>query len=400
MSRADSSRYKKKVARLCACAVLVCGAATACVKKKLRGYAICMYILDRLVFLAIFSLASGTFAARLHEAAANDRTTQISDFLAAGDDIDERDSNSGDTALLAAVRQGNAAHNALRLLLRHGASVHISDRSNNYTPLEVAAITGNHVAARLLVEHGANVVGMHADGLTPLLRAASGGEAGHAQTMRVLIEMGAAPDEPSFSPYALDVRHMTPMDLAANEPSRALLRRFLGDAWRRSKFWTDHAAASLQANAASAWLTVISFVASGAVEDYTPALQSTITANFARAAGVAHEQAWITVEAASVRLSITIASSTQAGANAVKATLAPLLNTTESTSALLPSGLRLDSIPTVAILERSIVDPFPTSDDISSGESSGSVEELASGMDDTGTEEGSGGETASGSATT
>ena len=226
-----------------------------------------------------------------------------------------------------------------------------------------------------------------------------GGEAGHLETMRVLIEMGAAPDDPSFPPYALHARHQTPMDLAANEASRALLRKFLGDSWRRSRFWTDQVAASLQANAASAWLTVISFVTSGAVEDYTPAVQSTITANFARAAGVAPGQAWATVEAASVRLSITIASSTQAGANAVKATLAPLVNTTESTAALLPSGLRVDSVPTVAILERPVVDPSPISDDVSSGEGSGPIEELTSGMVDTGSEEGSGGEPASGAAT-
>jgi len=341
--------------------------------------------------LAVLSSAPTAGAERLHEAAAKDRTKEITDFLAAGDAIDGRDSGTGDTALLVAVRQGNGAHNAVRLLLRHGASVHAGDRENNHTPLEIAAMTGNHIAARLLVEHGANMAGMHADGLTPLHRAASGGEDGHVETMRVLIEMGAAPDEPSFQPRALERRHLTPMDMAANEPSRAMLRQFLGDSWRLSQFWKDQAAASFAANAGSAWTTVVSFVSSGAVEDYTPTMQSAIVGSFARAAGVSPSQAWVTVEAASVRLSVTIASSTQAGADTISATLTSLLHTAEATAALLPSGFHVHTVPTIAVIERPVVvAPAPSSNPdgvVSSVEGSGETGEQASGLADTGSAE-------------
>ena len=62
--------------------------------------------------LAVLSSAPTAGAERLHEAAAKDRNKEITDFLAAGDAIDGRDSSMGDTALLVAVRQGNGAHNA------------------------------------------------------------------------------------------------------------------------------------------------------------------------------------------------------------------------------------------------------------------------------------------------
>ena len=147
-----------------------------------------MWIL--LVFL--FYFISATLAVpRLHDAAAADRTRDIVDFLTAGDDIDERDPATGDTALLIAVR--HLAQILWRLLLHRGANVNIGDRERNLTPLHVASAVGNPIAVRLLVQFGADVSGIHEDGLAPLHRAASGVTSQHEETVQILIEMGAQP---------------------------------------------------------------------------------------------------------------------------------------------------------------------------------------------------------------
>ena len=326
-----------------------------------------MWIL--LVFL--FYFISATLAVpRLHDAAAADRTRDIVDFLTAGDDIDERDPATGDTALLIAVRHLSA--NSLRLLLHRGANVNIGDRERNLTPLHVASAVGNPIAVRLLVQFGADVSGIHEDGLAPLHRAASGVTSQHEETVQILIEMGARPDEPTFPPDNLARRHLTPMDLATHEPSRAILRSFLLDDWRRSHFWPQQAALEAAAHASSPWLTVASFTVSGAVEDYTPSMRAAIGSSFALAAGVSSSQVMVSVEAASVLLTVSIVSNTQGAADAAKAALTPALATFDAVAELLPAGMSIHSIPTLAVVERPMPPPvspppLPASGDASSG---------------------------------
>ena len=91
--------------------------------------------------------------------------------------------------------------------------------------------------------------------------------------------------------------------------------------------------------------------ASGDVSDYTAEVRDSIVGNFAAAAGVAQSRVSLDVAAASVRLSITIASSTQAGAEAAQTSLAPSLSSSVTAAALMPSGFTVESTPTLAVTE-------------------------------------------------
>ena len=118
-------------------------------------------------------------------------------------------------------------------MLERGASQRIGDREANFTPLHVAALHGRAEAAASLIEFGAPVSEHHPDGFTALHRAAMGLDATHRDTMQVLVRLGAAPDEPTFQPYDLSQRHLTPVDLVVRDDSRAALQAFMAEPWRK-----------------------------------------------------------------------------------------------------------------------------------------------------------------------
>ena len=190
--------------------------------------------------LLLASLLGGAEATRLHDAAVADSMAQVREYLDAGDAIDEIDEATGDTPLLAAVRHNSLR--ALHLLLKRGASQRIGDREDGLYPLHVAAHFGHAAAAEKLIAYGFPVSDYHTDGFTPLHRAAKGLHAAHMETMRVLVRLGAAPDEPTMQPYDLAHRHQKPIDLVVRADGRAALQEFLAEPWRRpsyglSPFW-------------------------------------------------------------------------------------------------------------------------------------------------------------------
>ena len=184
--------------------------------------------------LVLAALLRALLAARLHDAAAENDMVSIRKWVAAGDDIDE--SSGGDSPLIVAIR--DMKDRAVHFLLFKGADP-LQQDSQGFSPLHIAAAVGNAFAAQRLLAAGAWTSQLHKDGYTPIHRAAMGSDAGHTETIRVLVSAGVDPDEPSQVPYDVSRRHLQPLDLATRAESRLLLQTFLNETWRRpTPFWS------------------------------------------------------------------------------------------------------------------------------------------------------------------
>lgn len=110
---------------------------------------------------------------------------------------------------------------------------------------------------------------------------------------------------------------------------------------------------------------VVTMTVSGDVSDYTASVRDEIVAAFAKAANVEKSRISLSVEAASVRLAITIVSSSESEAQATQTALGPSISSKDAATALLPSGFSVESMPTVAVTALSpdsLLSPPPPSD--------------------------------------
>ena len=115
----------------------------------------------------------------------------------------------------------------------------------------------------------------------------------------------------------------------------------------------------------SSWVMVVTMTVSGDVSDYTASVRDEIVAAFAKAANVEKSRISLSVEAASVRLAITIVSSSESEAQATQTALGPSISSKDAATALLPSGFSVESMPTVAVTALSpdsLLSPPPPSD--------------------------------------
>jgi ankyrin repeat protein len=128
-----------------------------------------------------------------------------------GANVNAREPRRGQSALMWAISYGHSA--VAQLLIRHGADVNAQTRMldedfspmvlegyvenvtvtprGGYTPLMFAARSGDLDTARLLLERGAQVNGIHADFGPPLVIAAA---AGYEDMAIFLLEQGANPN--------------------------------------------------------------------------------------------------------------------------------------------------------------------------------------------------------------
>lgn len=117
----------------------------------------------------------------LHRAAADNDTATLSALLAAGADLEARDSE-GRTALLVATRAN--AIEAARLLIDAGADVNAKDTIHD-TPYLYAGAEGRLEILRLTLAAGANLKDTNRYGGTALIPAC---HHGHPETVRELLQ--------------------------------------------------------------------------------------------------------------------------------------------------------------------------------------------------------------------
>jgi ankyrin repeat protein len=107
-----------------------------------------------------------------------------------GVDLAVQDANGG-TALTEAVINGN--HDNARLLLAAGASVEQTVASKRYTPLMLAAMTGDDRMIAMLLEASPDVNAADSLGTTALMWAAYAADHGHSAAVDLLLRAGADP---------------------------------------------------------------------------------------------------------------------------------------------------------------------------------------------------------------
>jgi hypothetical protein len=152
----------------------------------------------------------------LHEAVGTGDDAGLKRLLAAGGaGLNER-GEGGQSPLMMAVLSGNM--NAVKLLLAGGADVTVAEQ-DGYTPMHGAAFQGRTAIVRLLKAHGLDPSDRHADGFTPLHRASWGAEQRHTDTVRALLQAGAAVDERTASGERA-------VDLTPNAATRTLLEEW------------------------------------------------------------------------------------------------------------------------------------------------------------------------------
>ena len=115
-------------------------------------------------------------------------TAAVEALVAAGADIDAAETLRGQKALMWALSEGHL--DAARVLLDHGADVHSRSKSG-YTPLLFAVRQNDLDAVRLLLARGANVNDRAEDGSTPLVVATT---VGYLDMGEFLLTLGADPN--------------------------------------------------------------------------------------------------------------------------------------------------------------------------------------------------------------
>ena len=148
-------------------------------------------------------------ASVLHDHVQSGDTKALEASLVAGQDINAI-GPGGQTPLMQAVLSGNDA--AVDLLPARGADASIGEQ-DGYTPCHGAGFQGRAGIMKALLAHGLPcTTDRHSDGFTPLHRACWGRETRHTETVRVLLEAGAPPDQPCRNgalPQAITSNHAT-----------------------------------------------------------------------------------------------------------------------------------------------------------------------------------------------
>lgn len=128
----------------------------------------------------------------------------------------------GQSPLMHSVLSGKNA--AVELLLARGADTTIGEK-DGYTPLHGAGFQGRAKIMKMLIAHGLDPNDYHTDGYTPLHRACWGGEPRHTQTVKVLLEAGVDPSQPSLR----EGQQQLPVEMARRPQTKALLEESIGE---------------------------------------------------------------------------------------------------------------------------------------------------------------------------
>mmetsp|Transcript_31442 Transcript_31442/g.47527 ORF Transcript_31442/g.47527 Transcript_31442/m.47527 type:complete len:205 (-) Transcript_31442:2793-3407(-) len=117
-----------------------------------------------------------------------DNVEDVISALDDGADINVRDSNSGQTPLMAAVRRGKP--NIVKVLLEEGADTSLEDH-DGYTPAHGAAMKGSVAVFKILKENGIDIMNDRLDdGFYPFHRTCMGSKVGHRESVQYFLSEG------------------------------------------------------------------------------------------------------------------------------------------------------------------------------------------------------------------
>ena len=122
---------------------------------------------------------------RMLDAAWMGEVEVVQDLLSLGVDVDARDSEHDETALMLASRKNHTQ--IAEYLINSGANVHATDRFGK-SALSYASRAGANDIIRILINHGSAVDATDDDGNSSLFHAITGG---HNDTTLLLINSGA-----------------------------------------------------------------------------------------------------------------------------------------------------------------------------------------------------------------
>ena len=137
--------------------------------------------------------------------------------------VNTRDRDTGEAALHIVTKRRDTPW--MGFLLQNGADPNIRDNEGN-TPLILAAQSGFFEGVRLMLVGNASINLVNARGQSALFKAV---EARDAQSVRLLLDEGADPDQPEHQ------TGQSARDLAAADPRSGQVGKMLAEAPRRAK---------------------------------------------------------------------------------------------------------------------------------------------------------------------
>jgi len=158
----------------------------------------------------------------------DDAQAEVKKLLDEGHAVDELDSQNR-TALWVTCRHGD--HKVAKILLDHGASIHIKSKESKTTMLlrSCGHSYGHDEIVKMLVARGADVNETDAQGWTPLMYACL---SRNLQLVRFLISKGAKLDatitqgliDTPHTAYDLCKLQMNPIDMAEKNKNKAIMK--------------------------------------------------------------------------------------------------------------------------------------------------------------------------------
>jgi hypothetical protein len=131
---------------------------------------------------------AGDAKANLFEAAGDGELERVKTLIAAGADVNAKESNFGKTALMIASDEGHVEVVKALLAARADVNAKDSNRRGGYTALMIASINGKVEVVRLLLAAGADVNAKDNFGSTALMAASTDGQ---VEVVKALLAVGA-----------------------------------------------------------------------------------------------------------------------------------------------------------------------------------------------------------------
>lgn len=147
----------------------------------------------------------------------------VTDAISEGADVNAKIPGSGQTCLMVASLVGNTE--IVRYLLENTDADKNIGENMGYIPVDGAAFQGQPDVMKLLLEAGMDGSYFHEDGFTPLHRACWGGEDGHVDTIRVLLEHGVDINIKAKGPG--ERKGQTCMEMQQYEPIKEFLEEWM-----------------------------------------------------------------------------------------------------------------------------------------------------------------------------